>query len=201
MKRMKILIDNGHGIETPGKCSPDGRLREYQYCRRVAAKVVEGLKKRGYDASLLTPEISDISLSERCRRANAECAKMGNENVCLVSIHNNAAPPNDNQWHAARGWEAWTSPGQTCGDKLADALYAAAARLLPKDFKIRKDLSDGDADKESNFTILKKTRCAACLTENLFQDNRRDTEWLLSDEGFNTIVRIHVEGIIEFMGL
>lgn len=26
---MKILIDNGHGAETPGKCSPDGRLREY----------------------------------------------------------------------------------------------------------------------------------------------------------------------------
>lgn len=24
---MKILIDNGHGIETPGKRSPDGILR------------------------------------------------------------------------------------------------------------------------------------------------------------------------------
>lgn len=26
---MKILIDNGHGRETPGKRSPDGRLLEY----------------------------------------------------------------------------------------------------------------------------------------------------------------------------
>lgn len=26
---MKILIDGGHGIETPGKRSPDGVLREY----------------------------------------------------------------------------------------------------------------------------------------------------------------------------
>ena len=25
---MKILIDNGHGSNTPGKCSPDGRLKE-----------------------------------------------------------------------------------------------------------------------------------------------------------------------------
>ena len=25
----KILIDNGHGIDTPGKRSPDGVLREY----------------------------------------------------------------------------------------------------------------------------------------------------------------------------
>lgn len=30
---MKILIDNGHGSNTPGKCSPDGRLREYSYVR------------------------------------------------------------------------------------------------------------------------------------------------------------------------
>ena len=28
---MKILIDNGHGVETPGKRSPDGRFREYAY--------------------------------------------------------------------------------------------------------------------------------------------------------------------------
>lgn len=26
---MKILIDNGHGENTPGKRSPDGKLREY----------------------------------------------------------------------------------------------------------------------------------------------------------------------------
>jgi hypothetical protein len=25
---MKILIDNGHGIQTKGKCSPDGTLLE-----------------------------------------------------------------------------------------------------------------------------------------------------------------------------
>ena len=30
---MKILIDNGHGENTPGKRSPDGKLREYLYAR------------------------------------------------------------------------------------------------------------------------------------------------------------------------
>ena len=25
---MKILIDNGHGENTPGKCSPDGNIPE-----------------------------------------------------------------------------------------------------------------------------------------------------------------------------
>jgi N-acetylmuramoyl-L-alanine amidase len=32
---MKILIDNGHGIDTPGKRSPDGVLREYACFIRI----------------------------------------------------------------------------------------------------------------------------------------------------------------------
>ena len=28
---MKILIDNGHGVDTPGKRSPDEKLRIDQY--------------------------------------------------------------------------------------------------------------------------------------------------------------------------
>ena len=50
---MKILIDNGHGENTPGKRSPDGRFREYKYNREIARAVVEHLQLRGYDAQLL----------------------------------------------------------------------------------------------------------------------------------------------------
>ena len=68
---MKILIDNGYGIETPGKRSPDGRLREYRYTRDIAAAVVSGLEQRGLDAVRLVSEENDIPLKERVRRANA----------------------------------------------------------------------------------------------------------------------------------
>ena len=37
---MKVLIDNGHGENTPGKRSPDGRLREWAYSREIADMVV-----------------------------------------------------------------------------------------------------------------------------------------------------------------
>lgn len=47
---MKILIDNGHGKETPGKRSPDGRLKEYAYTREIADRVVTGNKMK-----VLTP--------------------------------------------------------------------------------------------------------------------------------------------------
>lgn len=195
---MKILIDNGHGEETPGKRSPDGRLREYKYCREIAAEIVNELRAKGYDADLLVPEEKDVSLTERVRRANAQCAKLGKANVCLVSVHNNAAGSGA-QWMAARGWEAWTSKGQTGGDRLAECLYDAAEKCLPKCTPIRTDRSDGDRDKESNFTIVYKSLCAACLTENLFQDNRADVDYLLSDAGRKAIVRLHVEGIIRYI--
>ena len=115
----------------------------------------------------------------------------------LVSIHCNAAG-NGSAWMQARGWEAWTSAGQTKADRLADCLYAAAGQFLP-DMKVRKDTTDGDADKESNFYILKHTKCPAVLTENLFQDNMEDVDFLLSEEGKKSIVETHVIGIINYL--
>lgn len=191
---MKILIDNGHGENTAGKRSPDGRLREYRYCREIAAEVVRQLKAQGYDAEQIVTENADISLGERCNRVNAWCDRLGAKNVCLVSIHNNAAGSGA-AWMTARGWEAWTSKGQTQGDKLADCLYDAAQKFLPSGTRIRTDMADGDRDKESNFTVLYRSKCPACLTENLFQDNREDVDFLLSDAGRAAIVRLHVEGI------
>lgn len=190
---MKILIDNGHGSTTPGKRSPDGRLREYKYCREIAREVVTRLRAQGYDAELTVPEDADISLGMRCSRVNAWCDRLGAKNVLFVSVHNNAA--GCGQWMTARGWEAWTSKGQTMGDKLADCLYDAAQKYLPTGTKIRTDITDGDRDKESNFTVITRTKCPACLTENLFQDNREDVDYLLSPAGREALVTLHVEGI------
>lgn len=192
---MKVLIDNGHGVDTAGKCSPDGSLREYKYAREIAEKVVSELKKRGFDAERIVTEENDISLSERCRRVNSICDRIGTKNVILVSIHCNAAG-NGSQWMNARGWEAWTSVGQTAADKLADCLYKAAEET---DFKIRKDTTDGDPDKEGHLYILKHTKCPAVLTENLFQDNKEDVAFLLSEAGKETIVSLHVKGIINYL--
>lgn len=44
---MKILIDNGHGANTQGKRSPDGRLIEALYTREIAIRVEHELCKRG----------------------------------------------------------------------------------------------------------------------------------------------------------
>lgn len=190
---MKILLDNGHGSNTPGKRSPDGRLMEYAYAREIAGRVVCELRKLGFDAELVVNEEVDVPLAERCRRVNGYKAS----EAILVSIHCNAAG-NGADWMNARGWEAWTSPGSTKADKLADCLYEAAEEYL-LGMKVRKDMTDGDPDKESDFYILKHTKSPAVLTENLFQDNREDVDFLLSEEGKKAVVTLHVKGISKFL--
>ena len=52
---MKVILDNGHGRDTAGKRSPDGRLREYAYTREMARRIAQDLKRQGIDVSLLVP--------------------------------------------------------------------------------------------------------------------------------------------------
>ena len=194
---MKILIDNGHGRETAGKRSPDGRLLEWSYNREIARRVVASLSSLGLDAELLVPEDEDISLYERCRRVNRLCLQLGKRNVCLISIHVNAAGHGD-KWYNAEGWCCYTSPGQTAGDVLANYLCQAALQNLPG-HRMRFDYMDGDADQEAAFYILRHTACASCLTENGFMDCVRSCDFLLSDEGKQAIVDLHVQGIQEYV--
>ena len=187
------LILNGHGINTPGKCSPDGTIKEYQYNREIATAVYSRLlDEQNIKPILIVPELQDISLAERVRRINNYVAKYGAKNCIMVEIHLNAA--GNGKWMAARGWSIWTTKGQNISDKLANVFYNVAIHLFGID-KCRKDMSDGDPDYESNFYVIKNSNCAAVLTENFFQDNKQDVEYLLSAEGFNNIVALHTEAI------
>ena len=185
---MKILIDNGHGIETPGKRSPDGRLCEYRYTREIAAAVVNGLHLRGLEVIRLVPEDSDIPLKERVRRANA----YGPDSI-LISIHCNASGMGD-EWKQPQGWSAYTTIGETRADLLASKLYEAAEASFPER-RIRKDFSDGDADFEASFYLIRHTTMPTVLTENFMMDNRDDVAYLLSEEGRKAVVMCHIEGI------
>lgn len=212
---MKILIDNGHGVNTLGKCSPDKSLREYAWSREIAQRIEAELKARGYDAQRIVTEETDINLSERCRRANAWCKKLGTKNVIFVSIHSNAAG-GDGKWKSAGGWCVYTSPGRTKADELATVLWNTANVVLKpyidkftilkqqgaydsRQKPMRADWSDGDPDYEARFTVLTGTSCPAVLTESLFQDNKADVAFLLSEDGKKLITKLHVDGIIEYI--
>ena len=194
---MKILIDPGHGIDTPGKRSPDGLFLEYLWNRQVADLILEGLVSAGVDASLVVTETNDVTLRNRVNRVNTICNRVGASNVLLVSVHANAAG-NGSAWMNARGWSCYTSKGKTGSDQVAECLYDAFEEEF-QDRKIRKDMSDGDRDWEENFYVLQKSKCPAVLLENFFYDNREECAWMLQEETKKRIAGAAVKGIIKYI--
>lgn len=194
---MKILIDAGHGIDTPGKRSPDGSFLEYLWNRQVADLVLARLRARGVDASLVVTETNDISLRTRTMRVNKICDKIGAQNVLLISIHANAAG-DGKIWKTANGWSCYTTPGKTGSDELAECFYDAFSRVF-YDRRMRRDISDGDSDYEENFYILAKTKCRAVLLENFFYDNRMECQWLLQAKTKEQIADAIVDGLKSYL--
>ena len=194
---MRVLIDPGHGIDTPGKRSPDGKFREYLWNRQVADLLGARLVAMGIDASPVVTETNDIPLSTRVQRVNRICSKVGASNVILVSIHANAA--GNGGWMNAKGWSCYTSKGNTESDRIAECLYDAFEKEFP-DRKIRKDLSDGDRDWEENFYVLAKSRCPAVLLENFFYDNPEECMFLLKEETKERIASAAALGIARYLG-
>lgn len=190
-----ILLDNGHGAETPGKRSPDGSLLEYKWCREVACMACDILQAEGYDARLLVPEVRDVPLADRCRRANTYDKRKS----ILVSIHINAAG-DDGKWHKARGWRIFTTRGITEADELAERIWQRAKAT----FKAPLTVGSYSAvklghDWENDFYIIKKSYCPAVLVENFFQDNKDDVAYLLTPAAKAACAEVIVQGVKDYL--
>lgn len=194
---MIILLDAGHGESTPGKRSPDGRLREYKYCREIAKEVQKELINKGFQVELIVNDDTDIPLMERCRIVNQYCDKHEKTNTVLVSIHCNAAGSGID-WMNAKGWSVFISNNSSNkSKKLAECLFNAAQN---EGLTLRK-YSQTQVYWKQNLAICRETKCPAVLTENLFQDNKEDVEFLLSEKGKESIIRLHVQGILDYIKL
>lgn len=134
-------------------------------------------------------------LAMRVNYVNEVCRQQGAKNVLYVSIHVNAIGK-DGKWHDACGWQVNISDKASESSKrLAECLYNAAKT---KGLKMRQPTATQKYWPQNLF-VLNNTKCPAVLTENLFQDNKKDVDFLLSDEGRHQIVRLHVEGIIKYI--
>lgn len=186
-----VILDGGHGVDCAGKRSPiwgDGsQLFEWEFNRDIVRRIAAMLKAEGIKFEILVPEDNDVSLPERCRRANVIHADCGN-NAVLFSVHGNAG--------GGTGWECYTSVGQTKADAIATVLCEEAEKeFAPDGWKMRFDYIDGDPDKESQFYILKHTVCPAVLSENFFMDTEKDCRFMMSDAGRERIAKVHYNTI------
>lgn len=178
----KFLLDAGHGgmykgkyVTAPSKMHvfPDGfTVYEGVVNRLITNKLADLLKSALLDYKLIHDGENDDALSVRVNRADAEYIK--DKRCIYLSIHSNAG--------GGRGFEIFTSRGQTKSDKVA-GIFCECYRSHFPDFHFREEQVDGDADKEADFYVLRKTDCPALLVENLFFDNRREAEFLMSEGG------------------
>lgn len=188
---MIVLIDNGHGRDTAGKRSPDGRLREWAWTREIARALCSRLRGHGIDARLLVPEDEDVPVLRRAERANAIAGPS-----ILISIHANAAGMG--QWMSAQGWCAFVAPAAGMDARRLAGLLADEAERAG--VFVRREVQDRDYW-EHPWAICRLTRCPAVLTENCFMDNRADCQWMLSAEGKQAIISLHETAILRYLGL
>ena len=176
MERL-VIIDNGHGTETPGKCSPDGRVKEWEVNRDLARRLAEALEAWGVRTALLVPGDSDTPLNQRVRDANALARKAGGaDSALLVSVHCNAAAA-DGKWHTARGFASYVGLNASKKSKeLASDITTAVERA---GYKVRRP-TPGQGWWTQNLAVCRDTVCPAVLLECFFMDNKADAELLLS---------------------
>lgn len=173
---MRITIAPGHGGQDPGAVGPTG-LRESAVALEVSLRLERLLIAAGHIVKLTRTTNKFVALSEQAHISNMFDTDL------FISVHCNAA-----ENRAARGFEVWTTPGQTVSDQVAEEIFAAFGKAFPSE-PGRRDLSDGDNDREASFAVLRLTRCPAVLVETGFISNpeteaaMRSPSWISAAAG------------------
>ncbi len=187
------ILDNGHGIDTPGKRSPrlmDGRqLLEYRFNREVVGLILSLMEKKGLRSFQLVPEEEDIPLSIRVARAN----QLFKTDICVtVAVHSNAYG-DGRHFTVPRGIETYYHESSHAGKRIAEMFQENLVQITGwRNRGIRR----------GNFQLIRDTSMPAILTENGFYTNREQLEYLLDPDWRTRIAEAHVEAIkeIEEMG-
>jgi len=199
------LLDNGHGIDTQFKESKplDNGLifKEYEFNRLVIKLLSFMLKADKIEHEIIVPEIEDISLHERVKRANQIYKQ--NKNCVYLSVHSNKFEYlyidknfkvrydpgkfgyiNKNRlhkkpipdWNRVNGIETYYCKGSTKGHNIARIFqYHLINDLNLKDRGI----------KTANFTVLLNTLMPAILTETGFYSNKNWVNSMMTCSGLD----------------
>lgn len=190
-----LLLDNGHGIDTPGKCSPDKSIREYKWAREMVERIAKKAQSAGIPTNIIVPELEDVPLKTRTARINAICKGKDARQFVVISVHINAAG-SDNRWHDARGFCAFVAPNASKSSaRLAQLLWTHADRAGLRGNRCVPECKYW----VQSLAMCRDTVCPAVLTENLFMDNRIDADFLNSEFGKEIIAEVHISAIKDYL--
>lgn len=174
-----IVLDPGHGGHDPGAVGPNG-LRESDVVLDVCHRIRERLE-RSLRIHMTRGDDSFVTLSARREFTNVVDPDL------FVSIHCNSG--------GGRGFEIFTTRGETAADAAATAIFRELEREFP-DRPARADFSDGDHDKEAGFAVL-RCKAPAVLVELEFIDTAE--HWLRQDEARDRYSAAVAEGIAKHL--
>jgi len=183
MSRFRWIIDNGHGRDTKGKRSPEwdgSQLFEFKFNRQVAFYLFELLIQADIDYSELVPELKDISLRKRVKRAK-KITKDVDKPCMFVSIHGNAFEDSD-----VNGIETFCYPESNSGRLMANMFQEEL---------IRETGWNDRGVKTAKYYVLRKTPMPAVLTENGFYTNFPECQKMLKDSWQKRIAYAHFMAI------
>lgn len=183
---IKIGLDAGHGINTPGKRTPNGE-REWSFNNKVTLATIEKLNQYENVQVIRLDDPTgntDIPLTNRTNKANAERVNV------LVSIHHNA---NSGVWGAWGGTETYTYKG----------VYPSTERLAKMiHYRVVKAIGLRDRGlKKADFHMLRASNMEAVLIEVGFMDSTTDIVAIRDDAKLKAVGYAIGEGIAEFLGL
>lgn len=195
-----VILDCGHGglkdgVYTTGNKKmwkfPNSETAYEGVINRQFGKIIgDKLKCRGINVryTVNPDDPRDLSLGYRVRYTK----RFKKDKAIFVSIHCNAFNTR------AHGTEIFTTRGETKSDELASDIILSVDKACPE-LRMRFDWSDGDADKESQFYVLRKTHLYAVLLECLFFDNWEDFIKTKDAEFMDRFCEAVVDGIMKFV--
>ncbi|WP_313893103.1 N-acetylmuramoyl-L-alanine amidase [Psychrobacillus sp.] len=159
------MLDAGHGQETAGKRTPDGKMKEFDFNQAVVHFLKKELEQFGVVVLLSNCGTSDLPLRERTSLANKFKVH------AFISIHANAF---GSTWNEVSGIETfmYTKPSEQ-SKLLANAIQNSICALLK-----RKDRGVKQAD----FAVVRDTKMPAVLVECGFMTNKEEALLLQSEQ-------------------
>jgi N-acetylmuramoyl-L-alanine amidase len=191
---MKIAyLDAGHAHCTAGKRSPDSTLMEWEFNKDVVELIKTGLTRCGITSLEVNPtpeKGTEVSLGERCSRANKHWADNKKPEAVYVSVHANAL---SSVWSSAKGTETYVyNLSSVESTKCAKTVHLEILRALG---------TVNRGVKEANFAVLRNTNMPAILLEYGFYSNKEECEMLKSKAKRKVMAEATVKGLCLYFGV
>jgi len=187
----QIVLDNGHGSNTAGKRSPDGRFLEWKWNREVVDLILSYASNDETISqfSKLVPEEEDIALDWRTNKFDNRIKRselFPSDTTLLLSIHSNAAGMGD-KWYNAKGFGVFydrkhAHEVEPVAQMFAHVIEKTIEAGEETNYKLKK-WGEGIIPTENKYSIIAFPKCNSLLLELGFYDNQEEVEYLLSLEG------------------